>query len=53
MTSHSVTTALTLYRSRTITLEQAATASGCTPEQLRASARAVVPNADAGTEPAN
>ena len=46
MTSKSVSTALTLYRSRTLTLEQAATAGGCTPEQLASSARAFAPTPD-------
>lgn len=43
MTSKSVATALTLYRARTLTLEQAATAGGCSTAQLAASARAVAP----------
>ncbi|WP_418280149.1 DUF7317 family protein [Halorubrum sp. DTA98] len=50
MTSHSVATALTLYRSRTITLEQAATASGCSADQIRASARTISPDA-VGADP--
>ena len=41
MTSKSVSTALTLYRSRTLTLEQAATIGGCSPTQLQASARSL------------
>ncbi|WP_280535504.1 hypothetical protein [Halopenitus sp. POP-27] len=43
MTTHAVATAVTLYRSRTISLEQAATVGGCSPEQLRASARSLAP----------
>jgi len=43
MTSHSVATALTLYRSRTLTLDQAATVGGCSPDQLRASATSFDP----------
>ncbi|GAA0519327.1 hypothetical protein SAMN04488066_10721 [Halorubrum aquaticum] len=43
MTSKSVATALTLYRSRTLTLEQAATAGGCSAAQLEESARAFAP----------
>ncbi|WP_199242205.1 MULTISPECIES: DUF7317 family protein [Halorubrum] len=43
MTSKSVSTALTLYRSRTLTLEQAATAGGCSTTQLEESARAFAP----------
>jgi hypothetical protein len=43
MTSKSVATALTLYRSRTLTLEQAATVGGCSAEQLEESARAFAP----------
>ncbi|MGQ3328679.1 MULTISPECIES: DUF7317 family protein [Halorubrum] len=43
MTSKSVATALTLYRSRTLTLEQAATVGGCSTEQLEESARAFAP----------
>ncbi|GAB7092380.1 hypothetical protein JCM18237_26510 [Halorubrum luteum] len=46
MTSKSVTAALTLYRSRTLTLEQAATIGGCTPEQLASSAQAFSPTPD-------
>ncbi|MFC6753336.1 DUF7317 family protein [Halorubrum tibetense] len=43
MTSKSVATALTLYRSRTLTLEQAATVGGCSTAELEASARAFSP----------
>ncbi|ELZ57992.1 MULTISPECIES: DUF7317 family protein [Halorubrum] len=43
MTSKSVSTALTLYRSRTLTLEQAATVGGCSAAQLEESARAFAP----------
>jgi hypothetical protein len=43
MTSKSVATALTLYRARTLTLEQAATVGGCSTTQLEASARAFAP----------
>ena len=43
MTSKSVATALTLYRSRTLTLEQAATVGGCSTAQLEESARAFAP----------
>ncbi len=43
MTSKSVATALTLYRSRTLTLEQAATIGGCSTAQLEESARAFDP----------
>jgi hypothetical protein len=43
MTSKSVATALTLYRARTLTLEQAATAGGCSTEELEESARAFAP----------
>ena len=43
MTSKSVATALTLYRSRTLTLEQAATVGGCSTTQLEKSARAFAP----------
>ncbi|MES3161553.1 MAG: hypothetical protein PPP55_08295 [Halorubrum sp.] len=43
MTSKSVATALTLYRSRTLTLEQAATVGGCSTAELEASARAFDP----------
>jgi len=39
MAPKSLTTALTLYRARTLTLEQAATAGGCSAAQLEASAR--------------
>ncbi|OYR82943.1 hypothetical protein DJ71_11120 [Halorubrum sp. E3] len=35
MTSKSVATALTLYRSRTLTLEQAATVGGCSSVSVR------------------
>jgi len=42
MTSKSVATALTLYRARTLTLEQAATVGGSTA-QLEESARAFAP----------
>jgi hypothetical protein len=45
MTSTSVATALTLYRSRTLTLEQAATIGGCSVAQLEASAEAFAPTA--------
>lgn len=45
MTSESVATALTLYRARTLTLEQAATVGGCSTAQLAASARTVAPTA--------
>jgi len=38
MTSKSVATALTLYRARTLTLEQAATVGGCSTAQLEESA---------------
>jgi hypothetical protein len=43
MTSKSVATALTLYRARTLTLEQAATIGGCSAEELKESARAYAP----------
>jgi len=43
MTSKSVATALTLYRARTLTLEQAATVGGCSTDELEASARAFAP----------
>ncbi|MFC7186457.1 MULTISPECIES: hypothetical protein [Halorubrum] len=43
MTSKSVATALTLYRARTLTLEQAATVGGCSAAQLEESARAFAP----------
>ena len=43
MTSKSVATALTLYRTRTLTLEQAATVGGCSAAQLEESARAFAP----------
>ena len=43
MTSKSVATALTLYRARTLTLEQAATVGGCSAAQLEESARAFEP----------
>ncbi|WP_198951483.1 MULTISPECIES: DUF7317 family protein [Halorubrum] len=43
MTSKSVATALTLYRARTLTLEQAATVGGCSTTQLEESARAFAP----------
>jgi hypothetical protein len=43
MTSKSVATALTLYRSRTLTLQQAATVGGCSTAQLKESARAYAP----------
>ena len=45
MTSKSVATALTLYRSRTLTLEQAATVGGCSTAQIEESARAFAPTA--------
>jgi hypothetical protein len=45
MTSKSVATALTLYRARTLTLEQAATVGGCSTAQLEESARAFAPAA--------
>jgi len=48
MTSKSVSTALTLYRSRTLTLEQAATVGGCSTAQLAESARAFEPVAGEG-----
>ncbi|MFD1570623.1 DUF7317 family protein [Halorubrum laminariae] len=51
MTSKSVSTALTLYRSRTLTLEQAATIGGCSTAQLEKSARAFAPST--GTTPAD
>ncbi|VTT86932.1 hypothetical protein DM2_2970 [Halorubrum sp. DM2] len=38
-----MSTALTLYRSRTLTLEQAATVGGCSTAQLEESARAFAP----------
>jgi len=44
MTTHSVASALTLYRSGTLTIEAAAMAAGCSPEQLHASARAFEPS---------
>ena len=47
MTSKSVATALTLYRARTLTLEQAATVGGCSTAQLEESARAFEPVAGA------
>jgi hypothetical protein len=43
MTSKSVATALTLYRARTLTLEQAATIGGCSVSELEASAEAFAP----------
>ena len=43
MTSKSVATALTLYRARTLTLEQAATVGGCSAAQLEESARPFAP----------
>jgi len=43
MTSNSVASALTLYRSGTLTLEQAATVAGCTVPQLEESARPFAP----------
>ncbi|WP_170938267.1 MULTISPECIES: hypothetical protein [unclassified Halorubrum] len=43
MTSKSVATALTLYRARTLTLEQAATVGGCSAAELEESARAFAP----------
>ncbi|GAB6879322.1 hypothetical protein JCM17823_15960 [Halorubrum gandharaense] len=43
MTANSVATALTLYRSRTLTLEEAATAGGCTVAELQRSARTFTP----------
>jgi hypothetical protein len=43
MTSKSVATALTLYRARTLTLEQAATVGGCSVAQLEESARTLAP----------
>ena len=43
MTSKSVATALTLYRTRTLTLEQAATVGGCSTAELEESARAFEP----------
>ncbi len=50
MTSNSVASALTLYRSGTLTLEQAATVGGCTVVQLRNSARPFSPSGDSGYE---
>jgi hypothetical protein len=47
MTSKSVATALTLYRSHTLTLQQAATVGGCSTAQLEESARAYAPTAGA------
>ncbi|MDZ5811585.1 hypothetical protein U4E84_09540 [Halorubrum sp. AD140] len=46
MTSKSVATALTLYRARTLTLEQAATIGGCSAAQLEESARPFAPIPD-------
>lgn len=43
MTANSVATALTLYRARTLTLEEAATAGGCSEAELRRSARPFTP----------
>ncbi|SNR26059.1 DUF7317 family protein [Halorubrum vacuolatum] len=43
MTTHSVASALTLYRSGTLTIEAAAMVAGCSPEQLHASARPFEP----------
>ncbi|MFC5134282.1 MULTISPECIES: DUF7317 family protein [Haloferacaceae] len=51
MTSKSVATALTLYRARTLTLEQAATVGGCSVAQLEESARAFAPTS--GEAPAD
>ncbi|WP_198948058.1 hypothetical protein [Halorubrum sp. Ib24] len=51
MTSKSVATALTLYRARTLTLEQAATVGGCSAAELEESARAFAPAP--GTAPAD
>ena len=47
MTSKSVATALTLYRSHTLTLQQAAMVGGCSTAQLEESARAYAPTAGA------
>jgi hypothetical protein len=43
MTSKSVATALTLYRARTLTLEQVATVGGCSTAQFEESAQAFAP----------
>ena len=43
MNVHLISACITLYRARTLTLEQAATVGGCSTAQLEESARAFEP----------